>query len=64
MDESGQNPCNICNHKNCDECVLDRSIYNDRYCAAHDCFLNYEGSCLISVSEDCGCRKEYDCKEG
>lgn len=60
---SGENPCNICKYESCEkmDCVLNR-IYNKSYeCPVGDCFLNHEGSCLISLYDDCGCRKA---KEG
>lgn len=56
------NPCDICKSKdNCsDECILNR-IYNKAfYCKAYDCFVNYEGSCLLSLYDDCECRKSFE----
>jgi len=56
---SGDNPCNICKQRNCEGCALHR--YNTKYlCSANDCFLNYEGSCMLSLYDDCGCRKYFD----
>lgn len=55
---SGENPCNICN-ADCYEtdCVLNRIYHNVEYCKAYDCFVNYEGNCLLCLYDDCGCRK-------
>jgi len=60
---SGENPCNICRNKdNCGDtdCVLNRIWSKELYCKAYECFLNYEGSCLLSLYDDCGCRKGAD----
>ena len=57
---TGENPCNICHQKQCHGCVLER-FYNAVYeCKAVECMLNYEGSCIISMYDDCGCRMEAD----
>lgn len=54
----GDNPCNLCKLVHCDHCVLDR--FNSAYvCEAYDCFCNYEGSCFLSLYDDCGCRKYF-----
>ena len=70
---NGENPCNIC-HADC-RCALGGyteydgtpCIFYLRYnranvCEAYDCFVNYEGSCLLSLYDDCGCRRFYDGK--
>lgn len=57
---SGDNPCNICQCENCFEqdCILHR-IYNKvNECGVDECFLNCEGSCLLNLYDDCGCRKK------
>lgn len=61
MDMDSKNPCDICeNESKCEECVLHR-MYNKAYeCCVYECFLNYEGSCLISIYDDCGCLKNYE----
>lgn len=53
-----RNPCDLCGLECSEaECVLYR-VYNEAiYCSAHECFVNYEGSCLLSLYDDCGCRK-------
>ena len=55
----GENPCNLCQSRDCldQDCILQR-IYNKvNECSVGACFLNYEGSCLLSLYDDCGCRK-------
>ena len=61
---SGENPCNIC-HADCkeEECIF-YLRYNRAYvCEAYDCFVNCEGSCLLSLYDDCGCRKYHEVRK-
>lgn len=50
-----RNPCDLCNKK-CEDCALDVYTRNN-YCEQYDCFINYEGSCLLSLYENCGAWK-------
>lgn len=55
---SGRNPCDVCSGscKIGDECVF--NVYTSKYeCWNYDCFLNYEGNCLVSVFDRCGAWK-------
>lgn len=61
----GENPCNICHDRKefCDgdDCIFFWQRNTKAYvCEAYDCFVNYEGSCLLSLYDDCGCRKMHD----
>ena len=61
MDHDTRNPCELCEDTSeCAECVLHRPGEIVTYCAADRCFLNYEGSCMIGIYDDCGCRKAFD----
>lgn len=55
--ESGKNPCDLCKREFCDAvCSLYR--YSKKFqCTEYDCFINYEGSCLIGLYENCGAWK-------
>lgn len=55
--ESGKNPCDLCKHEGCDaDCALYR--YSQKFqCAEYDCFINYEGSCVLGLYERCGAWK-------
>ena len=55
----GDNPCNICSQKICEGCILQR-FNRKSTCKAYYCMLNYEGSCLVDLYDDCGCRMIYD----
>lgn len=66
----GDNPCNIC-HADCetvlggDEYCGNSCMFYQQYnkvytCEAYDCFVNYEGSCLLSLYDNCGCRKHFE----
>ena len=57
---SEENPCNVCSRKYCDDCVLERMCNKCYECQAYKCFLNYEGSCMLSLYDDCGYRRECD----
>lgn len=51
-----KNPCDCCSKQLCDDCVL--GDFNRRFeCCNHDCMLNYEGSCMISIYDHCGAWK-------
>lgn len=55
MEERGKNPCDLCKRRGgcCFDCAL--NVYAEKSeCAEHDCFLNYEGSCMIGLYEYCG----------
>lgn len=56
MDQDDRNPCDLCKKNGfCGEefCALAvRAARNE--CTQHLCFLNYEGSCLIGLYENCG----------
>lgn len=65
---SGENPCNIC-HADCenalgeDESCIFHMRFNKTYqCAAYKCMANYEGTCLLDLYDDCGCRRYFDDK--
>lgn len=55
--ESGKNPCDLCKREFCDAvCSLYR--YSKKFqCTEYDCFINYEGSCLLGLYENCGAWK-------
>ena len=58
-----EHPCNICGFRDkCHdmECPLDQICNKINCCQQYDCFLNYEGSCKISIYDDCGSRKTAD----
>lgn len=56
MDQDCKNPCDLC--KKQDLCRLDYcalSVYSRKCeCTQYQCFLNYEGSCMIGLYENCG----------
>ena len=53
----GKNPCDICKKDDCWECLLNSWSKKYYQCLTYECFLNYEGSCLISLYESCGACK-------
>jgi hypothetical protein len=58
-----EHPCNICQHSDkCFEigCPLENGYNLVNVCQQYDCFLNYEGSCKISVYDKCGSRMTAD----
>lgn len=58
-----RNPCDICMKEECEDCVLN-IIYSKKYqCNASKCFLNYEGTCNISIYDVCGCAASYEYSE-
>lgn len=54
---SGSNPCDVCRNEYCGNCCLFVAT-NEYQCANYDCFLNYEGNCLIQVFDKCGAWKK------
>ena len=47
-----KNPCNCCSAESCEGCILNR--FNKRFeCQNDKCMENYEGTCLISIYDDC-----------
>ena len=54
---NGKNPCDVCNHT-CNalpdyNCIF--AVYARKYeCTNYECFINYEGSCLLGAYENCG----------
>ena len=60
MSMDGRNPCDVCEqHAGCGfevDCVF--NCYPRMYiCCNYDCFLNYDGDCLMAVFERCGAWK-------
>lgn len=53
MTLSGRNPCDLCHRKECEDCVL-VAHPKECTCANYDCFLNYDGSCVLSLFDECG----------
>ena len=54
MDHDTRNPCDLCK-KDCfgEECAL--NVHAREYnCTQLQCFLNYDGSCMIGLYEHCG----------
>lgn len=55
------NPCDCCEAvqraSGCSNCVLDEY---ESTCSNSDCFLNYEGSCKISIARVCKASPEYE----
>lgn len=54
---NGVSPCSVCGKSSCWECVLN-GMTKENECTNYNCFLNYEGDCLISVFEKCGAWKK------
>ena len=58
MDHDTRNPCDLCKRKCHDvdsdfECAFER--YTGKYhCSEYQCFLNYEGSCMVNLYDRCG----------
>lgn len=53
----GKNPCDVCDTEHCDDCAL--NIYAlEHECCNYQCFLNYDGTCIISLFEKCGAWKK------
>lgn len=53
----GKNPCDVCDRP-CEclsgyDCIFD--VYARKYeCRNDECFMNYEGMCVVSAYENCG----------
>ena len=53
----GKNPCDVCKNP-CNKlfdynCIFD--VYAQKYeCTNYECFINYEGACLLGAYENCG----------
>lgn len=63
---SGGNPCNIC-PADCENvlgieraCIFHMRNNKTYECGAYNCFCNKEGSCLLNIYDDCGCRKYFE----
>lgn len=53
-----KNPCDLCKREGCEyDCAL-HGDHKNFQCTEYDCFLNYEGNCLIGLYERCGAWKE------
>ncbi len=49
----GKNPCDVCRRSECIDCAL--IVYATKFeCCSYECFLNYEGSCMIGLYDECG----------
>ena len=49
-----RNPCDLCKRTmECYECAC-HSFAHQYECQKDDCFLNYDGSCLLGFYENCG----------
>lgn len=60
MDHDCKNPCDLCKKKDCDydfDCAFG-GIAKNYTCAELQCFLNYEGSCMVELYERCGAWEE------
>lgn len=59
VEEGGVNPCDTCKREmDCFDCAF--GGYTDKHeCCNHDCFLNYEGSCMVGVYDRCGAWQEH-----
>lgn len=57
MSELCKNPCDLCEKGGkCEDCLFD--VYATEIdCVQYDCFINYEGTCLLSLYENCGAWK-------
>lgn len=55
---ANKNPCDACD--GCKEdCVF--IVHTQQFqCHNYECFLNHEGSCLVSFYEHCGAWKEHE----
>lgn len=55
------NPCELCEAKNkksgCDNCAL---YNNGDTCSRSECFVNFEGSCLLGIASVCKASPEYE----
>ena len=54
MDHDCLNPCDLCKQKGCpSDCALHGYTKNHE-CTEYQCFLNYEGTCMVGLYERCG----------
>ena len=53
MTLGGRNPCDLCHRKECEDCVL-VTHSKECECANYECFLNFDGSCVLSLFDECG----------
>ena len=56
MDQDDKNPCDLCKKNGfcgLEFCALANLAVKSQ-CTQHQCFLNYEGACLIGLYENCG----------
>lgn len=61
---SGEHPCNICKRTmECYECAC-HSFARQYECNNDDCFLNYDGTCLLYFYENCGAYIGEGAKDG
>ena len=56
MDQDCKNPCDLCKKNGfcgLEFCAL--AVYPcNNECAQYQCFLNYEGNCMIGLYDNCG----------
>ena len=54
-----RNPCDVCSNISIEKCSFcSFGHYTSEYqCCNWDCFLNYEGDCIVSVFDNCGAWK-------
>lgn len=62
-DNRKENPCDLCSREmDCFDCAL--GGYTAEYiCCTSNCFLNYEGNCVLGLYVRCGAWKKHDRKE-
>ena len=54
-----RNPCDLCKQNNCYDCDSDfecafRGFTAKYHCSEYQCFLNYEGTCMVGLYDRCG----------
>ena len=61
MDHDTRNPCDLCKRKKCFDVDDDSGFecafhgYTSKYhCSELQCFLNYEGTCMVNLYDRCG----------
>ena len=65
MDHDTRNPCDLCKRKKCFDvdddsdfaCALG-GFTSNYHCSEYQCFLNYEGKCMVSLYDRCGAWEE------
>ena len=59
-----QHPCNLCKKQNCnvgdEDCIFYLRFNRQYECAAWDCIVNYEGTCLLELYDACGCCQKHN----